>query len=170
MDRQKIVKGVERTRSSLGHAATDEQMLSLADIQQSLVNQSEGTLELPGWWIHGQTEEFWGDSGTKGCIKLGLPEGKDTGFVQEHSGVASPSQSLFKVSFALANDSLHQQNGRHPVERLSSKSCCCVQRRSLREPAQKCQPVGSEALTPDPSPGQRPLLGLPINLHFPSYG
>lgn len=43
-----------------------------------------------------------------------------TGFVQEHPRGASPSQSLLKVSFPPAAGSLHQQNGRHPIGRLSS--------------------------------------------------
>lgn len=46
---------------------------------------SEKHPESPEWWVHGQTEEFLGDCGTEVCIKLELPEGRDTGFVQEHS-------------------------------------------------------------------------------------
>lgn len=49
---QGIGKGAKRTRSFLGHAAKDEQILSMADTQQSLSNQWEapGASRMVGSW------------------------------------------------------------------------------------------------------------------------
>lgn len=49
---------------------------------------------------------------------------------------ASPSPSLFKVSFSPSNDSLHQRNGRHPEERPCSESHC-LQKRCWKAPARE---------------------------------
>lgn len=51
----------------------------------------------------------------------------------EHFRDAAPSPSLFKVSFSPAQSPLHQQNGRHLVDRPSSNSG--VWQRCLKEPS-----------------------------------
>lgn len=58
MDSQGIGEEEQRTRLSLSHEATAEQILSLTDGQQSWLNHNEKLLEPPGWCIPGQTEAF----------------------------------------------------------------------------------------------------------------
>lgn len=87
---------------------------------------------------------------------------------KEHLRGASPSQSLFKVLFPPPTGSLHQQNGRHPMERLFW-ILTAVCREILERACPGNVSESSGVLISESALWRHPPPWLPLNIHFPFY-